>query len=251
VTGLVISRIISKDKQLLKWYEIFILFGIMAAVVLFLFLFDYLYESPVGSKLIQNIQGRYFLVVIPYLLFGFSQIYIFFRRHREIKLALFGFFLVALLFISVRNISKRYFDYSKLISNGETLSDFIRINKVDLTKPEFKIINKPIQMIIEAQPGDKISGFMMYVISGGQILKIPYRYELRDANCGTILQSGYLDITKLQNQGKYTEYIPITQAKTSLLCLNLIPLNILHQSPYLALLTYNQNPIIKFLYIKK
>jgi uncharacterized membrane protein len=74
VAGIVIYRIFETDQPRLEWPQIGGILGAVALTVVSLFVSLYLVWNSVGSDIVDGLQGRYFVGLVPIAVFGVSQL---------------------------------------------------------------------------------------------------------------------------------------------------------------------------------
>lgn len=125
----------------LRFRELLSIAFIILATVFLTFLSMYLYATPVAFPYIVDVQGRYFIMTLPYMIIILAKII---KRFGK-KLIYFGF-IMAVIFL-LKNVYDRYFDYSKAYYYD--LSGFNYIERV---------INGRVRGIIDIDPKKSFLG---------------------------------------------------------------------------------------------
>lgn len=118
--GLIVQNVINQThKTTLNTKKLFLLFLVICATFISIFLLMYLNHTPVASSPILGVQGRYFLVLIPFIIYFITQFF-----HSIGKLN-FIFLIVILSFIFIVgnvliSIYLRYYDYSSVNITQQT-----------------------------------------------------------------------------------------------------------------------------------
>jgi len=93
---------------MLSHLQLLVLIGAIAGTGVGLFMAAYLFWTPVGNDIVQGLQGRYFLVLLPLFIFGVSQLAAAMGRERLVHLLLLAGAVIVLRNI-YRAVDLRYF----------------------------------------------------------------------------------------------------------------------------------------------
>ena len=214
------GRTLSQLKEIvLSRWQLFILLIFCGAYIAMVFLGMYLRWTPGGAKIIEGVQGRYFIPIFPFLLFLLAQFILMIGKNKASKL----FVILSALFIIFSFVGvtyERYYDYSRLYQNPENLS-----KEFEDTSKKNKIVEKKLldQEVVVSLPTDsnKFAGFQLLVEPAEETL-IPLRYSLEDGN-GKVLQKGYLNNKNIEN-GVLQEEFLIKSTTSDRVQLRLVPL---------------------------
>ena len=210
----------------------------------------YLVWTPAAAKVIQGVQGRYFLPVFPFFLFALSELILKIGKEKSKKI-LFGI-TVSIIFISfVSATYKRYYNYSKLYQNPVELEDnFNLVNKTP-KKIEEVLLDKEIDIEIKLKE-KKFSAFQIITKLPKEKIVIPYAYSIMDGN-NKIIQKGYLPVNDMVNNGIYQEDFKIKEINSDMVRIKIWPLVINEKESYISLLknTDDDSYFVNLLYIRK
>jgi hypothetical protein len=249
IFGIVSYQLTTHDKKQLSFTESLIVLCIPLVTYVFIVYNFLLYETPPGYPTVQSIQGRYFLVVIPFIVYGLSQLYA--NRSKLILVLGSIALLVGTFGIIIGSIYIRYYDFSKTVANLPDLQKRIE-------NEEIPFDNKPLQIasssmsLFTVETGKKISGFQLVNASTTTPVDIPYRYTISDGGCQKIIESGLINPTMVQKKGLVTIYTKVFQVESNTVCLILRPaIEHITTVGYWSIETSNSLPIGQFLYISQ
>jgi len=131
----------------LRFRELLFIAFIVSLTVFLTFFSMYLYATPVAFPYIVDVQGRYFIMILPYLIIIAAKII----KKFGIKLIYFGFIFVTLFLL--KNTYDRYFDYSQAY-----YYDFSTFKNAKILS-----INKKIQHKLEIDFDKKLIGLHLIV----------------------------------------------------------------------------------------
>ena len=106
--GIVLLQIVDRDRPLIDLRQQAILFGSALLTVAFLFGSLYVAWNEVGDDIILGLHGRYFVGLLPFLMFGASQLTLTVGK-RRLATILLSFLAVFLLMTSSWSIYQRYY----------------------------------------------------------------------------------------------------------------------------------------------
>ncbi len=96
IGAVVIYRLMENDVRLLNWWQIAVLLGSVVLIILLLFFSLYTVASPVGGNVVEGLQGRYFVGLFPFAVFGLSQLAARMGRRLFLNVAIVCFALILL-----------------------------------------------------------------------------------------------------------------------------------------------------------
>lgn len=234
------------------------LLGIISiGTVLFIFYLFYRNATPIAYKTVVGIQGRYFLPLLPFIMLVLleSAVVIKIKRVAWIAAGILG---LAATSACVYIIFFRYYDYSGNFSNPNALVKEIENQTVDVQRLVPLEINKKELFFYDVSyPDYKIGGIQMIAQNEFEV-NIPYKIIIKDSSCSRVLYQGYLnefrDDRLAHLKGEHdlvmTQYFSIIPLYESKICLVLEPFADSFANPvYLRLLSQDDKPLIRFLYI--
>ena len=247
--GMVIAKIIKNSRQRTPIGLVVLMTCIFIGTIAGIMYYFYIYGTPVASPFVDSLQGRYILPILPFLILALSGWTNIALRYKKITMILLSFMFIGLM---SQSIFLRYYDYSRVFDTAELL--LTQEKDLQNMKEHTSIILTDTQSFVYEvkYPQYKIGGFQMLLnVDEKHPVNVPYRYELRNADCTKTIRSGYLDQTELHRPHIYTQLLPITPLKEDRICVRFTPLYGPQDMQYLPLVTQDSKPVINFLYIKK
>jgi len=191
-------------KSILSWFSLTILgFASFGTIVVIMVMFWFSW-SETGASTIEGVQGRYFLVLSPFIMWFIIELI------KKIGLEKMKLIIPTLLMIFIgvdtfRSINYRYYDFSSYIKNKDELNKVIEdANKEEL--PIEKISSKEImEKYFEVSPEDEIGAFQFAIDKADNKIRIPYRYKISNEEGNKVYAKGYLDQSELQKNGIFEQ----------------------------------------------
>jgi Predicted membrane protein (DUF2142) len=248
ILGLIIAKSLKKGKQI----SLFILFGltgIVIATLIAISYYFYLYGTAVAYPLVDSLQGRYLLPILPFILLLLVEWVAVALKYKKAAVILTGFTFFVLV---GQSIFFRYYDYSRVFDTADALLPLEKDMQNNQKLP-LMVIDSTQSFVYDVQyPGYKIGGFQLAVmVDEKKPVNVAYSFELKDVTCAHTIRRGYFDETELHRPHIYTQLIPITPLSTDRMCLVITPLDGAKDMRYLPLVTRDGKPVVNFLYIKK
>jgi hypothetical protein len=248
--GAILYKSLTVEKKSFSLMPLLFLTAIIGGTTISLLYHFYLNSTPVAWMMVDSLQGRYILPVLPFIIYCAIQWLRIFWKNKVPMIAFGG--LIFLFCISC-SFFDRYYDYSRIFDNPDelraqekSLIEGGSVANVTVLGPESWKYNMKF-------PDYKIGGFQILVAAdSNKPVTVPYRFELKDSTCTNVIRRGYLDQTELHRPHIYTQILPITPVRYDSICLTLTPLGKGEQMQYLALVADQSNkPVVHFLYIKR
>jgi len=197
-----------------KQSRIIIMLFLLIVIIEYLFLqfIFYLSWTSVGNLVVEGVQGRYFIVLLP-LIFSIA---IIFAHNKNVKFFILIFFVFAY-FLSIGNqLFLRYYD-SRLLIN--TPLDYSLTNYGG----EFIPITHKEEVKIVLKENKKLRGIKFYLKNN--FTYTPYIFELKKNSCtGKTLWVQSLELSNF-SKGSFTVLVdPTSQKKISSVCISIQPL---------------------------
>lgn len=253
VTVIMVFGFRLNKKPILNWIQLFILFCIVFGNAILIITGFYLTYSSVGSKIAIGVQGRYFLVLIPFFIFALTQLFLLLKQKGWHKIVLEGFLFIVIISGLIKSIYLRYYDYSLLFSNKGDLSEIYE--KSVKEKKDFNkvVLNQKMTYIIDLNTENKIGGFQLLVDNDDKKIFIPYRYEILDEKCKQKIYGGYFDQAVIQQNKKIyqEEFKKVVELKGSKVCFEIEPVLIKENENYLNTYKVNDKLMLNLLYIQR
>lgn len=146
----------------------------LTTIVLSCFFLFYLYATPVAFHYVIDVQGRYFISLLPYTILLVALVL---KRH--LKFVVYTT-LVIVIFFLLKNSYDRYYDYSQgyYSQNPELLSPLSQNQKIDSIE-----IAQPVTQLVAVDPDKKLLGFSLMVVNQNKKIASPLVLELYTPDC--------------------------------------------------------------------
>lgn len=245
VFGYLLREIIAYKAKIFPQYVIFLLFLICSTSFTLPFLVMYLMWTPVAYSQILGVQGRYFLLLFPFVFLIIHQLCMYMGK-KKIEMILMWLFIF---FISLQSLIVVFLRYYKETTRENDLASYINY---DPTKLDYLPINKQVSFGFEMKDEKKkITGFKFSFTTHNQKIEIPYRYKLMDTSCTNTYREGNLNTKKLQSDSLYEEDFPPLIVAEQNICFMLEPILFSPQDHYMSIIVYEHSPRIELLYTAK
>ncbi|MEN8253016.1 MAG: DUF2142 domain-containing protein [Patescibacteria group bacterium] len=183
-----------------------------------LFLAMYLYATPVAGIHVKGLQGRYFILLIPLLIWISADILKKLKGKENL-------FLIILLVVSIFSaVVNRYYNYDHYYYN--TRADREK-NLASDSILETEKVDVFLQEKISVDINKKIAGISVYLIENEKLVLKPYQIELRDKNCADIIEKKIIDSSTLTTNG-WNDFVfkPFNYKNEKNLCVQIKPYHI-------------------------
>jgi len=148
--------------------------------------------TAVAYVKVEGTQGRYFLIFLPFVVYGISQTSSRFGHSLVLKTLCVGVVAILILSSTGLTIYNRYFYFGRSFSNPNALGE--RINKKEIDIPSLTQIPVTTPLSFTSTypiQGNKIGGFQL-LAANERSVTIPYRYILKDASCTNVSGQDFL-----------------------------------------------------------
>jgi len=221
ILGNVISKI---KKPMVDWLGWVMIGGIILGTYILIEMGFLMQWTVVGSTVVEGVQGRYLLPLVSLLFFWICQFWGLVGKKRA-NIIVFGLAIAILIWGMVDKINKRYFDFSANFNNKDEMqkeTDKIKAEKRPITF--VSSINKMTRYFHVAN-NDVIGGFEMVIKKPDDgLIKIPYRYSLKNKDCTNELRWGYLDVDSINKNEIYVQKMDELKIGDDNVCLEIEPL---------------------------
>ena len=186
-----------KVKFKLNKKELIVISFTLVAIVFLASFLMYLYATPIGYHYIIDVQGRYFINLIPYAILVLAELL---KNHQK-KIIILAFIL-AILFL-IKNSYNRYFDYSEGYAlNNQSFNDKY-IHSIR--------INEEIVSLLNVDSNKKIVGLMFKIVKEEGVIYPPLLIKTYEADCTTQLRKNLLVTHIDEIRGEHNiKFSPIT-----------------------------------------
>lgn len=222
-----------------KSSEFLTLSFILVSVILTIFLSFYLYQSRLGSAEILGLQGRYFILLIPYLIWLISFLI---GRLGLNKIILIS---ISIIFVSfLANTYDRYYNHELYYYPDNT----INVPSGDKSIKPLNIIGLN-NSFVAVDKNKKIRGISVYLKKLNQHT-YPLLLTVKDDQCKNTLSESIVDVTKLQSKSWNYMLFPVLKTKVDSLCINISQIKInINPPPNLTFGIYNSQLLIAPIYL--
>jgi uncharacterized membrane protein len=200
----------SKDELPKISFAHFILLNIVVVgTIIGILLSFYLYASPVGAETVVGVQGRYFLLLIPYIFWIFSSLYYFFRKRFLVSC------LILIFLTTGYTISARYYDTTHHYYRGG--KDIPKVNQNQLVA-----VTQPLQHQITLEGGKKLRGISFFTFKQKPAITKPYQLEILDESCTRLLRKVIINARSYQENG-WNDILISPLEDTGSICIRISP----------------------------
>lgn len=226
-------------QKLFKKTELLLLIMIIVSIFFITFVSFYIYWTPLGAGVVDGVQGRYFLILIPFSLLVVSELI--HRLHQKKVLAM-GLFVGVL---SVFAFYIRYYD-----SNAYY---FVQTDSVRALGTQQRNISKeaPSIFLLQIDPTKKLAGVVFPIGTFSNQALHPMMMDIKDSSCQVLLQRKVLDLADIKSLVNFQVLFgrPIDDG-TSQVCIQILPLKTDRQTIGMPILVdLNQQPIVFPVYL--
>lgn len=183
--------VFARIKHIYKTFTIFELSIITLMIVLITFSISgamYLYGSSVGSLTVDNLQGRYFVVLIPFFFLFIASV----RLHiSKITTLFIGIIIVSII---AWGVADRYYNYRAFYDRKDPSR--VEISKEIQSNPFMKV-DKPVNTKIWIEKTRFLAGFQFFIDETVVHQSKPYILRVLDKDCKEELRVMILDMYRL------------------------------------------------------
>ena len=242
VFGWLLVRLIDLSKKIHKYFSYFDLV-LMAAILignyLYLMVLEYLSWSPVGNPVVVGVQGRYFLYLLPvliwFLVFGYQQKFSrYFLAILILALILNGIFRVTI---------KRYYDYSVIT---EKQSSFV-LTEIDSYQTSALDDRRVWQTELKFLPERTLVAVEIYIQKPKVSRDQSYLYQLTNQN-QKIVRMGFFCEHDIQGKYHQLEIKPLKLKQYQKLFLTIKPYGQFTNSKRLQFFQHKGKPLYSLIY---
>jgi uncharacterized membrane protein len=198
--------------------------------------------TVVGSTVVEGVQGRYLLPLVPLLLFWVSQFWLLVGK-KWANLMVFGLVALVLVLGVVDKINKRYYDLS---TNFRNKDEFLK----EVEEPSYLSSKSKLIKMFHTSDGDVIGGFEMVINkSNDDLIRVPYRFAIKDAECKKEMRWGYLDLEKIGKEKVYLQKIERLERDWGDVCLEIEPIVVNDKEKYFDYVQSWDEPMVRLLFL--
>lgn len=247
ILGYVIYELLSYKKIIFSRSELLGLITIQCLVIFSIFLALYFQYTPVGFPVVLGIQGRYFLILCPFIILLIQQIYVLFAKGKIEKLLM----IIIIIVVSIqsfRSVYLRYYGDTDSIKKQKDLINLIS-NIDDINRLKYLTIDKQVTFWVSHKGKNlKVAGFKFYFTTNNQRINATYKYSFRDKNCKKEFTKGKMDSSKLMHDSAYFETFGGYTVDDDSVCIIIEPEKYSSEDHFINIIFIDQEPQIQLLY---
>jgi len=207
--SIVIYKVKNKLPKL-EGAQFIILLAITFGTIMAIFLAMYLYATPVSSSFVQGIQGRYFLLLLPYIIWIGCSLW------RQYKHKLLIFIALVILASITNSVWNRYFNYS-----NHYYRQAVKMTPIQDNIPV--LVDENYQQVISVDKTKKIRGLTFFSLQNSMRVTVPHEFSIYDKSCQYILSKTILDASTIQYSNFTNLVTPILSPKEDAICIKIKP----------------------------
>lgn len=173
--------------------DVIVLLSIVLGTLIIQLFLMYIFATPVASKNIWGIQGRYFIVLLPLVFILLTKV-VLVLRHRLVLIAFLCIFLS-----SLSAIYERYYNYDHFYYSDNTLT------ADEITKVKSIQITSKVSQQIRLALGKKLYGLSFYIPNTTTPTKA-YKLSLLTSDCKQVLKDTVIDASSLR-ANSYNDFL--------------------------------------------
>lgn len=240
--GWILFYLVSLGKKLASrfgYFDWLILLSILGSNYLYLMILEYLSWSPVGSHVVVGVQGRYFLYLLPVLIWFLVLSYLK-TASRYFMLIL----VVVSILIGIFGVTiKRYYDYS-VVTEKQSSFDLTEIDSYQTIILDDKQI---WQTEVDFLSNKTLVGVEIYVRKPNKARDQSYLFELSDEKAKTV-RMGFFREHDLQGRQHQLEIKPLKLKKYQKLFFTIKPYGQFTDKQRLRFYQLNSLPLYSLIY---
>lgn len=240
----IITSVISKNKKaVVDWLGWVIIGGIVFGTYLLIEMGMWMQWTAVGSTVVEGVQGRYLLPLVPLFLFWIVQFWLLVGKKRANIIAL-GLGLLIVGLGTVDKINKRYYDNSSNFANKDEY-------KKNIEEPKYISSKDKLTKYFHTSETDVVGGFEFVVNKNNNdnLIKVPYRYAIKDGECNKELSWGYLDVDKINKGNIYLQKIDYLKPGFADICFEIEPIVKKETEKYFDFVESNDEVLLRLLFV--
>jgi uncharacterized membrane protein len=247
VAAILVGQRLAKSFKKVESWKATVSLLVLAGVIKLTTVIMYLIWSVPGNRVVEGIQGRYWLPMVPFAIIFITILIKNLKEVYWVRVIVIGVIIIMGLNSVWGTLNQRYWDWTGDWINGSSLID----NPVTETVEEQERleVNKQMEWVT-ASGGRRVSGVAFEFLNKGKSIIVPYKYEIKDGNCLKVLAKGYLDPWQIQdNRLTVVKFKPV-EAVGNRLCLSLtpLPLDLDGYQDRLTIKSINNQPVFTWLY---
>lgn len=242
-------KVISKIKKpVIDWFGWILIGLIILGTYVLIEMGMFMQWTKVGSMVVDGVQGRYLLPLVPLLFFWITQFFVLLGK-KKAKIVVFVLVGVILVSGMVDKIYYRYYDVSDNFKNKDELINRLQnADKNNETKTYVSSINK-LSINFHIGDSDVVGGFEMVTERKGNMISIPFRYSIKDEDCSRELAWGYLDNAKLNKDNIYLQKFDELKLGYRDICFEIEPIVIDGNEKYFDYVKIEDEPLVRLMFI--
>jgi len=248
IMAFLINVIISIKRPVVGWFGLIVTGLIIVGTYVLIEFGFFMQWTVVGSQIIEGVQGRYLLPLVPLLLFWITQFFVLVgkKRSKMIVFAMCGFVLMSGM---IDKIFYRYYDLSTNFRNVDEMFKALKDADEQKLKKTYLSSNKKMSINFHTSDGDVLGGFDVITERNNNMIVVPYRYSIKDKNCTHELIWGYIDSSKLNKDNLYAQIFDGLKLGYRDICLEIEPIVVDGEQKYFDYVLVEEEPLIKLKFL--
>jgi uncharacterized membrane protein len=245
-----VASVIRRVKEpVIDWVGWLIIGGIIIGTYILIEMGFLMQWTVVGSTVVEGVQGRYLLPLLPLLLFWVSQFWLLVGKKRA-NVIMLSLVVIVLISGMVDKVYKRYYDLSDNFSNKDDIVKQVKDINDGVASATYVSSKEKFSRLIHTSDNDVVGGFELALNKKSEdLIKVPYRYSIKDSECKKELSWGYLDLNKINKEKIYLQKIGYLKPGFNDLCFEIEPIIVNNKEKYFEYVAIEGEPLVRFLYI--
>lgn len=249
VTGLVVNVIYKIKKPIIGWVGWILSGGIIFGTYLLIGMGFFSQWTVVGSTIIEGVQGRYLLPMVPLLFFWTTQFWLLVGKKRA-NVIVMGLVCLTLISGIIDKIYNRYYDLSSNFQNVNEFKNEVEKIKYENKEAVYVSSKNGIKRNFHTSDGDVLGGFEIYIKKKDKdVIRVPYRYSIKDKECSREIIWGYLNADKIKNNDIYIEKFASKKMMFNDICFSITPIITYQEEKYFDYAMMDDEPMMRLLYM--
>lgn len=211
IFGYLVGRIKLAKEQILSVERTILLALWIFAQYALVMLSVYLVWTTTGSAFVEGIQGRYFIILVPFIIYLAVNII----NHRVLRNLSFAAIIIAIFMSMITRTTSRYYDYSELFRESALSTDDTYV----ATVPD----DQSYHLDMSSYQGGKIGGLLIGLRNPSNSTTHPYLLRIKDSGCNKVLREQFIPLDGLSGEYYKATFKPLKVEGNSSLCITIAP----------------------------
>lgn len=171
----------------------------------------YLVWTTTGSAFVEGIQGRYFIILVPFIIYLAVNI----GYHKVLRNLTFVAIIIAVFVSMITRTTDRYYDYSELFLDSALSIDSTYV----ATIPD----DQSYHLDVSSYQGRKMGGLLIGLRNPSLSTTHPYLLRVKDVACNKVLREQFVPLDGLIGEYFKATFKPLKIENQSELCVTISP----------------------------